>query len=95
VITPEEVQKIARLAHLEFDADGIEQMSTELSAILDYVEALQELDTSGVEPTSHAVPTAMRLREDMVDARLTREEVLQNAPAQSEGQFQVPKVVAS
>lgn len=95
MITPDEVRKIAKLAHLEFDDLGIERMSKELSAILDYVETLQALDTSGVEPTSHAVPTAMRLREDVVDARLTTEEVLQNAPAKADNQFQVPKVVAS
>lgn len=93
MITPEEVRKIAKLAHLEFDDNGIERMSKELSAILDYVEALQAVDTQGVEPTSHAVPTAMRLREDVVDRRLTTNEVLQNAPEKAENQFQVPKVV--
>lgn len=95
LITNEEVLKIAQLAHLSFEADELEGLRNDLNSILDYVEALNEVDTEGVEATSHPVATTMRLREDVAESRLTSDEVLSNAPAKAEGQFQVPKVVAS
>mgnify|MGYP006189028747 CR=1 FL=1 len=92
-INRENVQHIARLARLRLEPDEVETYQGQLSAILDYVDKLEQLDTADVEPTTHAVPLAMRLREDVVEQRLSRDEVLSNAPDEADGHFRVPKVV--
>ena len=89
----EEVLNIAKLARLRLSETEVEVFREQLSEILDYVEKLSEVDTSEVEPTTHAVPLAMHLRADEPRSRLTREEVLSNAPDQADGHFRVPKVV--
>lgn len=89
----DEVLHIARLSRLRLADDEVETYRSQLSAILDYVDKLGELDTTDVEPTTHAVPLVMQLREDTVERRLTQEEVLSNAPDQADGHFRVPKVV--
>lgn len=91
----DQVQHIARLARIRLEDDEVATYVEQLSAILDYVEKLGELDTTGVEPTTHAIPLQMELREDDVEPRLTREDVLANAPDRDDGQFRVPKVVES
>ncbi len=88
-----EVLHIAKLARLRLTDAEVQTFGAQLSDILDYVDELNELDTSDVEPTTHAVPLVMHLREDVVEARLDREAVLSNAPDQDEGHFRVPKVV--
>ncbi len=92
-IDREQVLHIARLARLHISEDDVEAYRGQLAQILDYVEALHEVDTTDVEPTTHAVDLVMHLREDTAESRLTREEVLQNAPAVEDAQFRVPKVV--
>lgn len=92
-ISRDTVLHIARLARLELAEAEVDAYQRDLSQILGYVAQLDELDTSNVEPTSHAVPTAMRFREDAAEPRLTRDEVLSNAPASEDGMFRVPKVV--
>ncbi len=92
-ITRDDVLHIARLSRLELADDEVETYRASLSDILGYVEKLDELDTEDIEPTTHAVETRMRLRDDDVDARLTCEDVLSNAPASQDGMFEVPKIV--
>ncbi len=65
-LTPEQVQHIAGLARLTLTPQEVEQYQTELSAILSYVDRLQELDTENVEPTMHITPTFAQLRPDVV-----------------------------
>lgn len=89
----EEVLHIAKLARLRLTDAEVEAFGAQLSNILDYVDQLDELDTSGIEPTTHAVPLVMQLRPDVVEARLSREQVLANAPDTDDGHFRVPKVV--
>ena len=89
----EDVLHIARLARLHLEDDEVETYRAQLSDILGYVEKLGELDTADVEPTTHAVPLRMNLREDEVEERLDRDAVLQNAPDTADGHFRVPKVV--
>ena len=88
-----EVLKIARLARLRLSEAEVASFGAQLSEILDYVEKLSEVDTTGVEPTTHAVPLVMHLRPDEAESRLTREQVLGGAPASEDGMFRVPKVV--
>ena len=92
-ITPEEVEHVALLGRLELTAAERELFTRQLSAILDYFEQLRELDTTGVPPTSHAIPLQNILREDTPEASLPHEEVLANAPLARQGCFEVPRVI--
>jgi aspartyl-tRNA(Asn)/glutamyl-tRNA(Gln) amidotransferase subunit C len=92
-IRPEEVREIAVLARLELSEQEIERMTTDLDAILGYVDALKELDTTAVEPMTHAVPFDCPLRPDVVGVSLPVEQALQNAPRREASFFQVPRIV--
>ena len=92
-ITPEQVQHVARLARLEIDGDAVQKLAEQLATILDYVNKLEEVDTRGVSPTSHAIALTNAFRDDVVRASLPREEALENAPSQEAGSFVVPKVI--
>ena len=97
-VTREEVAKIASLARIKMVDDVLDTMVPELNNILDWVEQLGEVDTSGVEPMTAVIPNTLRLREDVVDADPKtgggrREDVLANAPAAEHGFFGVPKVI--
>jgi len=92
------VAKIASLARIRMDDAELERMVPELNGILQWVEQLGEVDTTGIEPMAAVIPNTLRLREDVVDADpLTgggkREDVLANAPAAEHGFFGVPKVI--
>ena len=97
-VTREEVAKIASLARIKMGDDELDTMVPELNNILNWVEQLGEVDTSGVEPMTADIPNSLRLRDDGVDADpLTAggrlEDVLANAPAAEHGFFGVPKVI--
>lgn len=88
-----EVEHIANLARLELTAEEKEEYRAQLSAILDHVARLQELDTAGIPPTASVLPAAGRLREDEAGLSLTAKAVLANAPEQKKDQFRVPPVL--
>jgi aspartyl-tRNA(Asn)/glutamyl-tRNA(Gln) amidotransferase subunit C len=92
-IRREEVERIATLARLSLDADEAERMTSQLDAILDYVALLGQLDTTGVEPTAHAVPLRTPLRPDRAVPGLAPELALANAPEREGSAFLVPKVI--
>jgi len=92
-ITRQQVLHIATLARLELDEAEVESFREDLDEILGYVEKLEQLDTTGVEPTTHAVELVMQLRGDAVEQRLTGDDVLGNAPDVADEHFRVPKVV--
>jgi len=92
-ISPQEVREIATLARLELSDQEIERMTGDLDAILTYVAALQELDTSSVEPMTHAVPFDCPLRPDEVRPSLPVEDALANAPRREGPFFLVPRIV--
>jgi aspartyl-tRNA(Asn)/glutamyl-tRNA(Gln) amidotransferase subunit C len=89
----EEVQHVARLARLEFGEAEQRQMTEQLNAILGYMEKLNQLDTSDVEPTTHAAQLQNVFREDRVRPSLEREQSLRNAPDSDGVNFLVPKVL--
>jgi len=92
-ITREEVEKVAELARLEIPAEREGRMVEELSAVLDFVAALDRLDLAGCEPSAFA-PAEAPLREDRPDGRrLTNEQALAMAPAAEHGFFLVPPIV--
>lgn len=92
-ISKEMVRHIAMLSRLELKEEEIELYQDQLSRILDYVEKLNQVDTSEVEPTSHVLSLNNVFREDKVKATLTREEALRNAPDGTDKFFRVPKII--
>ncbi|MFZ5775123.1 MAG: Asp-tRNA(Asn)/Glu-tRNA(Gln) amidotransferase subunit GatC [Thermodesulfobacteriota bacterium] len=92
-ITPEEVAYVARLARLELSPDEVEKTTAQLDRILGYVEKLGELDTSGVEPTSHALAARNAFRPDEVKASLGQAGALANGPLTNSEAFIVPRVI--
>jgi aspartyl-tRNA(Asn)/glutamyl-tRNA(Gln) amidotransferase subunit C len=92
-LTRDEVEHIAALARLELSAEELERYRLQLSAILEYAARLQELDTSGIAPTSSVLPPRSVLRLDEPRPGLPLEEVLQNAPRVEDRQFRVPPVI--
>lgn len=92
-ITKEEVLHVAHLARLEIDEVSIEKFAGQIGDILEYVDQLKQLDTKGVQPTSHALALTNAFREDVETQHLPREVSLANSPEQEDGNFLVPKVV--
>jgi aspartyl-tRNA(Asn)/glutamyl-tRNA(Gln) amidotransferase subunit C len=97
VLSPGEVARIARLARLALTPDEQQLFSRQLAGILDYVEQLRELDTSGVEPTSHPLAISAALRDDEVRPSLARDEAIRAAPDGdvAAGLFKVPRVLGA
>jgi aspartyl-tRNA(Asn)/glutamyl-tRNA(Gln) amidotransferase subunit C len=93
VISRKDVEHVARLARLALTDAEIERMRAELSAILSYIDKLGELDTSGVPPTSHAVPLVNVMRDDELRPCLSVEEMLANAPDRVGDLFRVPRII--
>jgi aspartyl-tRNA(Asn)/glutamyl-tRNA(Gln) amidotransferase subunit C len=87
------IKYIAHLARLSLTPAEEEQFGAQLAGILGYIEKLEQLDVSGIEPTAHAVPLVNVFRADVVQPSLSNEEALRNAPAKANGLFMVPKIV--
>ncbi|MBN2982636.1 MULTISPECIES: Asp-tRNA(Asn)/Glu-tRNA(Gln) amidotransferase subunit GatC [Cohnella] len=92
-ISAKDVEHVANLARLTLTDEEKEQFAGQLSAILKYAEKLNELDTDGIEPTSHVLPLYNVMREDEVAPSLPIEKVMANAPEEEDGQFKVPSVL--
>lgn len=92
-VTLEDVEHIASLAKLEFTEAEKEVFTHQLNTILAYVEQLNKVDTSAVEPLSHVIEYQNVFREDVVHPGLGQEEALRNAPAKTDQFFRVPKVI--
>jgi aspartyl-tRNA(Asn)/glutamyl-tRNA(Gln) amidotransferase subunit C len=90
-----EIEAIAHLARLALTEDELARYAADLTSILDHVAALSEVDTEGVEPMTHAVPTTLRLREDVARPSLAPEVALADAPAVRDGCFEVPAIIAA
>lgn len=90
-----EVDYVARLARLFLEPDEKERMAGQLSDILENARRIQELDTTGIEPTSHVTELPAVLREDQVRPSLSPERALQNAPRRKEGFVRVPRITLS
>jgi aspartyl-tRNA(Asn)/glutamyl-tRNA(Gln) amidotransferase subunit C len=88
-----DVKYVAHLARIALTPDEQEKFGAQLSNILGYIEKLNQLDVSRVEPTAHAVPLVNVFRPDEVRPSLPNAEALRNAPASANGLFMVPKIV--
>ncbi len=87
------VRHIAKLARIAVTDSEVEALVPELNNILGWIEQLQEVDVSGIEPMTAVIPNTLRLREDVVTDGGKRDEVLKNAPVAEHGFFAVPKVI--
>jgi aspartyl-tRNA(Asn)/glutamyl-tRNA(Gln) amidotransferase subunit C len=88
-----QVRKVARLARLELTEAEVEEFTGQLGAILAYVEKMNELDTTGVEPLAHCLPISNVLRPDEVRESLGTDKTLANAPERDGSFFAVPKIL--
>ena len=92
-ISSSDVRKVAQLARLELPDDQIELYTAQIEEILSYVDQLQEIDTKNVSPTTRAVEVVNAMREDLVDVKCIREEILNQAPHREGDFFRVPKIL--
>lgn len=92
-ISESEVRHIAHLSRLNPTDDEVKLFTDQLSAILEYVDQLSEVETKDVPPTAHALPVRNVFREDVPGRCLTPDEALSNAPARDGNFFAVPKVL--
>jgi aspartyl-tRNA(Asn)/glutamyl-tRNA(Gln) amidotransferase subunit C len=92
-ITEEDVRHVALLSRLYFSDEEIKGFTRDLNNILAYVEQLTELETSGVEPTSHALKMSNVFRADEVIVPPSVEDMLSNAPESESQCFKVPKII--
>ncbi|MCG4698409.1 Asp-tRNA(Asn)/Glu-tRNA(Gln) amidotransferase subunit GatC [Anaerobutyricum soehngenii] len=91
IISDKTIEYVGILAKLELSEEEKEQAKKDMANMLDYIDTLNELDTSGVEPMSHVFPVNNVFREDVVTNEDDREEILANAPEAKDGAFVVPK----
>jgi aspartyl-tRNA(Asn)/glutamyl-tRNA(Gln) amidotransferase subunit C len=92
-LTREEVEHIAELARLGLTEEEKDRLADQLSAILEYFQVLQQLDTATVPPTTTAIPLTNVMREDQVEPSSPREDILANAPSVVDGFFRVRAIL--
>lgn len=92
-LTPADVRKVASLARLKVSDAEVASLTTDLTAILGYVDVLNEIDTTGIEPMVHAVELHNVLRADSVVESLSRAAALSNAPRSDGECFLVPAII--
>lgn len=91
IISDETIEYVGILAKLELSGEEKEQAKKDMGSMLDYIDKLGELDTTGVEPMSHVFAVQNVFREDVVTNGDAREAILANAPGEKDGMFMVPK----
>lgn len=91
IISDETIEYVGILAKLELSQEEREQAKSDMGRMLDYIDKLNELDTTGVEPMSHVFPVQNVFREDVVTNGDLREQMLANAPEKKDGMFVVPR----
>ena len=93
IITDEIIDYVSSLARLDLNTEEKTKLKGEIEKIIDYMDVLNTLDTTDVEPMSHVLPVTNVFREDVVKPSVPREDILANAPESDEGAFRVPKTV--
>ncbi|HHD63653.1 MAG TPA: Asp-tRNA(Asn)/Glu-tRNA(Gln) amidotransferase subunit GatC [Desulfobulbaceae bacterium] len=92
-ISKEKIERVARLARLDLSGDEVEKMTRQLDTILQYMAKLDELDTTGIEVSTHTLNVVNAFRDDEVRESLPREKALAAGPLQNGEAFIVPKVI--
>ena len=92
-VSTETVKHVAKLSMLAIDTANESLVTERINKVLELVDALQSIDTEGVEPLAHPMDATQTLRGDVVAESPSRDKLLANAPEQHDGQFLVPRVV--
>ncbi|KOP71287.1 Asp-tRNA(Asn)/Glu-tRNA(Gln) amidotransferase subunit GatC [Cytobacillus solani] len=92
-ISADQVKHVANLARLAITEEETEKFTNQLDAIISFAEQLNEINTDGVEPTSHILDMKNVMREDVPQEGLPQSEVLKNAPEHQDGQVKVPSIM--
>ena len=92
-VNDELIDKLANLARLKFNSEEKEDIKSDLQQMIGFIDKLNELDTTGVEPLLHMSENINVLRDDEVSGTISREEAFRNAPLHDEQFFKVPKVI--
>ena len=93
IISDETIEYVGILAKLELNDQEKEEAKKDMERMLDYIDQLNELDTTGIEPMSHIFPVYNVFREDVVTNGDDRNNMLKNAPAEKDGTYKVPRTV--
>jgi len=92
-ISDETIEYVGILAKLELSHEEREHAKKDMGSMLDYIDKLNELDTTGVEPMSHVFPVQNVFREDIITNGDDRAQIIKNAPGEKDGMFKVPRTV--
>ncbi|MEZ6000765.1 Asp-tRNA(Asn)/Glu-tRNA(Gln) amidotransferase subunit GatC [Hyphomonas sp.] len=92
-VTKDDVRKVARLSRIAVDEAHLDELAGELNSILGWIDQLNEVDISDVEPLTSVVETTLPMREDVVTDGNIPDQILANAPRTEDGFFVVPKSV--
>lgn len=92
-VTDKDVSHVANLARLQLSDEDIQQIKVDMNQILSYIETLDELDTSDVEPLDHVIDLDSKLRKDEAKDPLSHEDALRNATDADSDYFRVPRVI--
>ena len=92
-VNDELIDKLSNLARLQFNAEEKEEIKNDLQKMIGFIDKLNELDTTGIEPLLHMSDNVNVLREDEVQGSISREDAFKNAPLHDEQFFKVPKVI--
>ena len=92
-IDQQQVRKVAKLSRLDLTESEVQEFTSQLGAILEYVEKMNGLDTENVEPLAHCLPVSNVFREDHVKESIGTEKALANAPDRDGPFFKVPKIL--
>ncbi len=87
------IEQVSMLARLELSEEEKEIFSKQLSSIIEYIDKLNELDTTNVDPTAHVLPIRNVFREDELRPSLPKDKALQNAPHKTDDFYRVPKII--
>ena len=93
-LTQKEVEYVANLARIQVSEAEKDQLSSQLSSILTYMQELNQVNIEGVSPMASVLSQANVLREDEVRESVTQDEAIANAPTAKDGMFQVPKIIS-
>ena len=92
-ISQEKVLEVADVSRLYVTEEEADKLTEDIQSIIRHAEVLQEVDTSGIEPMTHAIQLENVMRDDKPRATATQEEVLKNAPDHKDGEFRVPSIL--
>ncbi len=93
VLSKDEIYYIAKLSRLKLNENEVSEFTSQINSILDYMQKLNELDTTGIEPDSHAFKVVNVFRDDKIKESFPNDVIIKNAPEQEDNCYKVPKII--